>query len=309
MHATNLAGFDLNLLVALDALLKERSVTRAAQRVGLSQPAMSHALRRLRDELGDAILVREGRRMVPTPRGERLRAPLQRLLAETLSLLRDEGDFDPQRSTRMFSLVCPDVLALVLPALLEAMSAQAPGVRLDVLSAPGPDLALAGDLWLGPAPVEGAGLMSRTLGRVSWAVVGRAGHPGFQGRFSVKKWTAYPHIQVVTGDLRPSFVELALAEAGIERTVGLTVPSFLAAIEIIPWTDHFFAAVRELIEGKIEMEGHLALKRPPIPLPDVPVAGVWHERLHTDVGHRWFRETVFAEVGRILGRKRAALPR
>jgi DNA-binding transcriptional LysR family regulator len=308
MHETNLSGFDLNLLVALDALLDERSVTRAARRVGISQPAMSHALRRLRDALRDPVLVREGRAMLPTPRAERMRQPLQRLLADAQRILRDEGSFDPATSTRAFSLACPDLLALLLPDLLGALTACAPGVRLDVVPSPGPDLAVHGDLWLGPTPIEGAGRMQRALGRVSWAIAGRRGHPAFDGRFSVKKWTRYPHIQVHTGDLRPSLVDVALSAAGVRRTIGVTVPSFLAALEVLPRTDYLFTVVRELAHPIADRLG-LALKRPPLPLDDVPVAAAWHERVHAEPGHRWFRRTLMGVLQDELQRPRPALPR
>ncbi|HJL15024.1 MAG TPA: LysR family transcriptional regulator, partial [Sandaracinaceae bacterium LLY-WYZ-13_1] len=303
MHEVNVRAFDLNLLVALDALLEDRSVTRAARRVGLSQPAMSHALARLRTELGDPVLVRAGRAMRPTPRAERLREPVRRVLADVERALRDEGRFAPATSSRRFSLTCPDLLAPVLPDLLGSMTAQAPGVRLEVFPQPGPDLSLAGDLALGPAGREGTGLMSRTLGRVRWAVVGRRGHPAFRGRLTVAKWTRYPHVQVRTGDGNPSIVGEALARAGVRRTVGLVVPSFLAAPEVVARTDHLFAAVRELVEPVAERLG-LALKRPPVALDDVPVAMFWHERMHADDGHRWFRDAVADVIDGLLARPR-----
>lgn len=305
MHEMNLSSFDLNLLVALDALLDEGSVTRAAQRTGISQPAMSHALRRLRDELDDPLLVRDGRAMLPTPRAERLRGPVQRLLADTRRVLRDEGGFDPEISTRAFCLACPDLLALLLPELLAALTERAPAIRLDVVPSPGPDLAGDGDLWLGPAPVQGAGLMSRTIGRVHWAVVGRRGHPALSGRLTVAKWIRHPHVQVRTGDRRPSFIDLALSAAGVQRTIGLTVPSFLAALEVLPRTSYLFTVVRELTEPVADRLG-LVVKRPPIPLDPIPVAAAWHERQHADPGHQWFRQTVMDVLRGELQREHAA---
>jgi len=308
MHETNLSAFDMNLLVALEALLEERSVTRAARRVGISQPAMSHALRRLRDELEDPLLVRDGRAMIPSPRAERLRGQVVRVLADVRRMLRDEGGFDPATSTRAFTLACPDLLALWLPDLLGAMASRAPKVRLDVVPAVGPDLAVEGDLWLGPGPIERTGLMSVSLGRVHWAVVARQGHPAFAGRLSVAKWTRYPHVQVRTGDARPSFVDLALDASGVQRTIGLTVPTFLAAVEVLPRTDYLFTAARELIEPVAE-ERNLTLKRPPIPVDDVAVAAAWHERLHADPAHQWFRRTLIEVLQTELRQTRGALAR
>jgi len=304
----NISAFDLNLLVALEALLEERSVTRAAKRVGISQPAMSHALRRLRDELGDPLLVREGRSMIPSPRAERLVGQVARVLAEVRRLLRDEGGFDPSTSERAFTLACPDLLALWLPELLGSMAAQAPRVRLEVVSAGAPERALEADLWLGPGPLERSGLVGTMLGRVHWAVVGRREHPAMAGRLTVAKWTRFPHVQVRTGDLAPSFVDRALAASGVERTIGLRVPSFMAAVEVLPRTDYLFVAARELLEP-VAAERNLVLKRMPIPMDDVSVFAAWHERLQADLGHRWFRQTVATSIRGELRTPRPALPR
>ncbi len=302
MHEPNVRAFDLNLLVALDALLEERSVTRAARRVGLSQPAMSHALARLRAELDDPLLVRAGRGMMATPRAERLRAPTRAVLGAIARLLADEGGFEAATSTRTFALTCPDLLAPLLPDLLAAMSREAPRVRLEVHPPPGPDLAQHGDLALGRGPVEGAGLVGRTLGRVRWVVVGRRGHPALRGRMTVAKWTRYPHVQIRTGDLRSSVVDRALERQGITRTVGLTVPSFLAAPEVVARTDYLFTAVEELVAPLVDRLG-LEAKRPPVPIPDTPVAASWHERVHGDPGQRWFREVVMRVIEARLARR------
>jgi len=246
--------------------------------------------------------------MLPSPRAERLRGPLVHLLADVRRLLADEGGFDPVTSRRAFTLACPDLLALWLPELLGAMTARAPGVVLHVVPAPGPDLALEGDLWLGPAPVEGSGLMSVVLGRIHWAVVGRAGHPAFMGRLTGAKWTQYPHVQVRTGDLRASLIDVALEGSGLERSIGLTVPSFLAALEVLPYTDYLFTAARELVEPVAGARG-LALKRHPIADDEVPVAAAWHERQHADPAHQWFRQTITAVLKAELAIDRVALPR
>lgn len=308
MHDTNLSGFDMNLLVALEALLDECSVTRAARRVGISQPAMSHALRRLRDELGDPLLVREGRAMIPSPRAVRMRGPLVQVLADVRRLLGDAGGFDPASSSRAFTLACPDLLALWLPEILAAMTRRAPGVRLEVLPAGGPDAAVDADLWLGAMPAARSGLMQVVLGRVHWAVVGRRGHPAFSGRFTLAKWIRYPHIQVRIGDAQPSRIGQVFDATGTRRTIGLTVPSFLAAVEVLPRTDHLFTAARELVEP-VAAARNLVLKRPPLPVDDVVVAAAWHERQQADPGHIWFRRTVTEVLQVELKKQRPPLPR
>src|SRR5665213_249088 len=133
IHLMNLSSLDLNLLVALDALLLEANVSRAAIRVGLSQPAMSHALQRLRDMLGDPLLVRAGARMELTPRAQALRGPLAQTLDQVRGLFIPD-DFDAGRSERRFRLMMPDLaVELLVPPLMEKIGASAPNVRLDIV--------------------------------------------------------------------------------------------------------------------------------------------------------------------------------
>src|SRR5258708_277769 len=138
IHLMNLNSLDLNLLVALDALLREANVSRAAMRIGLSQPAASHALQRLRDLIGDPLLVRNGARMELTPRAQALRAPLAQALDQVRSLfIADE--FDAARSERQFRLMMPDLaVELLMPPLMEKITKIAPNVRIDVVPWRGP---------------------------------------------------------------------------------------------------------------------------------------------------------------------------
>jgi len=312
MHDVDISRVDLNLLVALDVLLREGNVTRAARRLGRTQPAMSHALGRLRETFEDPLLVRSGRGMIPTPRAEALREPLRRALAELARLLHEGGDFDPAGSTRAFRLVCPDLLAWFLPDLLAAMSRVAPGVTLDVRP-PGADLGgslASADLALGASESPGAGLVRVGLGEVTQVILARRDHPGLssRGRLTKAKWLAYPHIQVGGADASQGFVERALEVAGLRRTVGLRVPGFLVAPEVVARTDFFFAAPRELVEP-LASRLDLRMLKPPIPMPPVPVSAFWHERVRADAGHRWFRDIVVGQVRALLGGPRPALDR
>lgn len=303
MHDIDLAGVDLNLLVALDALLAERNVTRAAARLGRTQPATSHALGRLRELLGDPILVRSGRGMVPTPRALAIAEPLARTLADVRRILGEEGAFDAATSTRTFRLACPDLLAAFLPELLASMSEAAPSVGLAVRAPDGDTAGALGstDLALAPANVEASGLMRKVLGRVTWVVLAREGHPGVGRRLTLARWCAHPHVQVrVTDGGEASFVDRALAAAGVERRVSLHVPSFLVAPEVVARTDHFFTAPRELVAPIARRLG-LVMHRPPLAISPVPVAAYWHERTHADPGHRWFRDVVGGVVTDVLG--------
>src|SRR5258705_11025464 len=140
IHAMNLNSLDLNRLVALDALLREANVSRAAMRIGLSQPAASHALQRLRDLIGDPLLVRNGARMELTPRAQALRAPLAQALDQVRSLFIADA-FDAARSERQFRLMMPDLaVELLMPPLMAKITKQAPNVRIDVVPWRGPTI-------------------------------------------------------------------------------------------------------------------------------------------------------------------------
>jgi DNA-binding transcriptional LysR family regulator len=311
MHAVDVSRIDLNLLVVLDALLEAGSVTHAAQRLGVGQPAASHALTRLRALLGDPLLVRSGRRLAPTPRAEALREPLARLLAEAARLVRHEVSFDPARSRRTFSLVCPDLLAAALPRLVSTLGRQAPGARLDVLPPQSDDLRALEDgrrdVALVPTPSAGAGLVQCGLGRLHFAVFARADHPALvrgTRRLTRAAWAQYPHVQVRTGHGGRSIVATALAKAEFERRVGLVVPSFLAALTEVAESELFLTAPRELAAP---LAAHLDVVwvEPPLTLPPVPVSAVWHERVTADPAHQFFRGQVVEVLRAVIGARTA----
>jgi DNA-binding transcriptional LysR family regulator len=301
MNAVDVRGIDLNLLHALDALLAERSVTRAAGRLGLGQPATSHALARLRRLLADPLLIRSGRAMVLTPRAAALRAPLARVLADVSRLVRHETSFDPATTTRVFTAICPDLLATLLPRIVARLRREAPRACLEAIGRGREEATLladgAADLLLAPALADGPGLRTRGLGEIHFGVVARAGHPALgRGRqLHARAWSAYPHVLVRSGAGGPSLVGQALERAGVTREVGLVVPTFLAALVAVAETDLFFAAPRELLQPLASRLG-LVVVAPPIPIAAVPVAAVWHERLDAEPAHRFFRGLLCEEV-------------
>lgn len=303
MKQIDLSAVDLNLLVALDALLDEGSVTRAARRCGVGQSAMSHSLRRLRALFADPLLVRDGRQMVATPRAETLRAPLRRTLDAVRAVLTHEVVFDPARSRRRFRMVCTDLAAGVLPELMQTLNAEAPGITVE-LRTPGASVADAlraggDDLGIGPPPANGAGLMQRVVGTLEWAVMMRAGHPAATGPWDPARWLEWPHIVVRTGSLSRSMVADALEARGLTRTVGLVVPGFLLGPPVVARTDLFFAAPVPFI-GPFAEHAVVITRPPPVPLPSVPVVVMWPERVHGDPGHRWFRQRVARALSRRL---------
>ncbi len=297
MDEIDLSGIDLNLLVALAALVETRSVTRAARRLRVTQSTMSHTLGRLRVLLGDPVLVRAGRGMEPTPRAQAMAGPLARTLAEIGRLLAAEPGFDPATSTRTFSLASIDLLAPFVPDLLARMHAEAPGVALDLRVPERGDVThalLQGDNELAMAPPQPAasGLMQRALGTVYWEVFGRADHPALRpARLTRKAYLAHPHAVVRVGNAGRGVVGDALAAAGLDRTVGLIVPGFLLAPAVVARSDLLLTAPAQPMAPLAAALG-LARRKPPLAIPQVPVVLYWPERLHGDAGHRWFRGCV-----------------
>lgn len=305
MHGIDGSAIDLNLLVVLDVLLREGSVTAAAARLGIGQPAVSHALGRLRTLFGDALFVRTGRGLTPTPRALALQAPLARILSEASGLVRAGAAFDPRTSSRRFVVSSPDALATVLPRVMARLAREAPHARLEIVArGEGHPAALeAGrvDLTLGAgAPPTGGGLRTRRFGKVHFVIVARRGHPALRGkRLTKEAWSHHPHVVVESGSQSPSIVAEAAQRSGVHRTVGLVVPSFLLALAAVAETDLLFAAPRELLAPVIQ-SFDLVTAAPPVSVPPVPTHGVWHERHDAEPGHRFLRALVFETLAQAL---------
>ena len=300
MHQTNLAAIDLNLLVALDALLRERSVTRAARQVGLSQPAMSRALGRLRDLLDDPILVRAGHAMVPTPRALAAMAPLGASLEAIRRTLEPPESFDPRTSRRSFELGAIDTTQVaVLPRLLDAVSREAPGV--EVASRPLASAAetfqqlSAGtrDLAIGRYEAVPGGIRREVLYQDRAVCVVRRGHPRIRGRLTLRRYLAEAHlasVAVATAE-QPFTIEGLLAERGLERRIACTVENLAVAPLVVSRTDLICTAMRETVAPFAQKLG-VRLLEPPLPFPELNLHLVWHERNDRDNGHAWLRETL-----------------
>lgn len=306
-----LLRMDLNLLVALDALLSAGSVTAAARQLGRTQSATSHALSRLRIQLGDELLVRSGRGLVPTSRALELRPHVEETLRGALRVLAPPDTFDPSTTHRTMTLACPDLLTPLVPALLKALRVQAPEAMIAhqlPRAELGTQLAEGSvDIAIGARPsLGGAGVTATTLGSVRFVVVARRGHPALRrgrAKLTPESWAAYPHVVVRTGSPTPNLLEAALKEARLRRTIGLVVPSFLTALHVVADTDLFFAAPREIVESLSE---RLDLEMRPLPVDFAPirVAMFWHERFTHDPANRWLRELVAKVVQQRLTRAR-----
>jgi DNA-binding transcriptional LysR family regulator len=301
MHTLHLEALDLNLLVALRALLAERHVTRAAARVGLSQPAMSHALARLRELLGDPLLVRTPRGMKPTARAEAMTAPLERALLDLGRALQAPTPFEPARSTRRFRIATTDYIELVLlPRLLARVWGEAPGVDVRVSNLGGEpndelaedrvDLAIGVPAQFGdPEPPQGVRLQRVLSDR--FVCVVREGHPIVKKRLSLDEFVALPHALVAPRGASGSIVDTALARLGKRRRVACEVPHFLVAPHVVRETDLVLTLAERVARSLGPMLG-LRQLAPPLALEGFSMSMVWHERQHADPAHAWLRAAI-----------------
>lgn len=294
MHS--LAGIDLNLVVALHALLEERSVTAAARRIGLSQPAASHALSRLREHFGDPLLIRSGRAMVPTPRAQALTGEVRRVVGELERLL-STVEVAPEALQIDFRLATDDYVgATLLPRLVGRLAELAPGVSLDVLprGVPGRKALLRQgkvDLAVGYFSGAGMDLHRAHLYDDDWVCVLRRGHPALAVPFTAEVWAGLSHVIVSPTGGRRGEVDTALQRRGLVRRVAYAVPHFATALALVAATDCVLAVGQRLAEVLAEAHG-LALLPPPLLLPAFPVSMLWHARTEHDPAQRWLRGLV-----------------
>lgn len=241
MSAPPLTKIDLNLLVVLDVLLREKSVGRTADQLNLTSSAVSHSLKRLRLLFDNELLVRDGRRMVPTARGQDLAETLPSLLAQVEQTLTPPETFDPASSTRSFRLAAPDFISPLLPHLLKAIADEAPGVRVELAAySPAAPMDISQgryDALIAPSFKQTDDLRSMEFGSWPWVAFGRKDHPGFQD-WSLESWARYPHLQVSASS--PSGrnpIDRAALKLGATRDIGAVVPHFSMAAPILARTD------------------------------------------------------------------------
>ncbi|MGE0788177.1 MAG: LysR family transcriptional regulator [Sandaracinaceae bacterium] len=310
MSVVHLASIDVNLLVALDALLRERHVTRAARSIGLSQSAASHALARLRALFDDPLLVRTSSGMVPTERAEALERPLREALAGLEAVLGHETRFEPASAKLTFRIVSEDFVgAFLVPDLLASLRARAPGIDLDVVRGRPPavyaDLeAKRIDLALGVFRDPPPSIRIQRIGEGDFVCVVRKGHPKLGKRLTLKRYTELPHALIGTGARGAAPVDVALAERGLSRRIVLRIEDFLAAPLIAAETDLILTLPRALARRFATM-APLAIYEPPLPLATFPISQVWHERRQTDPAHAWMRAEIAAHTPRVSRSKRS----
>lgn len=305
MHNVHLETLDLNLLFALRALLAERHVTRAAARVGLSQPAMSHALGRLRVALSDPLLVRTADGLVRTPRADALAEPLERILEDLARVLAPPKPFDPESDARQFRIAALDYVGLVLvPKLVARLRSEAPNVdlRIENQTDASPDDLSRGrlDAILGVTGTvtDAQGFSKVRLLSDDFVCVVRTGHPRVGKTLSLDLWTSLPHALIAPRGATGSVVDAALAKIGRRRRVAIELPHFLVAPHVVRETDVVLTLAKRIAQAYAKDFG-LRHVPPPIELAGFTVAMYWHARHQHDPAHAWFRSVV-SDVAKVV---------
>jgi DNA-binding transcriptional LysR family regulator len=289
----NIAAIDLNLLRAFDALMALRNVSAAGVKVGLSQPAMSNAVGRLRKMCGDPLFVRTNRGMQPTPFAQELAPAVRQALTLIAAALESSQRFDPATSTRRFTLVLSDVGAvLYLPKLLATIAGHAPRVDLRVLQLPEDRIQLAmenleADLVVGNPNFPSRTLYQQRLFQDCHVCLMRKGHPLANRRLTRSSYVRAAHV-VTRLPWGATFIERTLSDLGITRRVQVEVPGYVALLRVVQCTD-LLATVPKLAMQLAPEPSRLTFGNLPVAVPDTQVRQYWHPRFHRDLGNRWLR--------------------
>jgi DNA-binding transcriptional LysR family regulator len=293
-----LGAIDLNLLVVFDAVMQERNVTRAGQRLGLSQPAMSHALTRLRFMLKDDLFIRSPKGMLPTPRAEQLALPVRSAL-DGLQHSLQPTQFVPSKATNSFRIAVHNYTAIVLvPQLAGRITKIAPGVTLEFR--PGGTLNIVDlldrgelELAIGFFPEQGERFSRLSLLQDDFVVVLRKGHPAAGAReLSMEKFSALSHLSISSVQYTTDFIDKALARRRLTRRIQLRAP-FLSAVRILVVSDMVSVVQRRVAEELVRYRP-LVIRPLPLSSPTIETSMIWPRWLDDQPAHRWLRESVIA---------------
>jgi DNA-binding transcriptional LysR family regulator len=308
MRDVSLRTLDLNLLKVFDVIMSERSLTRAAEQLALTQPAVSNALRRLREALGDELLVRKGRALEPTPRAEALWPAVRGCLQQLQASLAPPS-FDPASATSTFVLTMADATAAeMMPGLLGIITAQAPLVSLRVvpLTTRDPRQLLEdghADLAVGHFPAvladltarnqagDTAGFLHHRLFSGDYVCVMRKGHPLARDPLTLQRFCAARHMLVSFSGRPYGFIDEALAALDQRRQVVLTVNQFFTAGKVVAQSDVLTVLPRHFV-GVTGFAQDLVLRELPFPVPPIQVDALWHLRKDGDRAHAWLRAQI-----------------
>jgi DNA-binding transcriptional LysR family regulator len=292
---------DLSLLMSLDAVLAERNVSRAAARLGVTQPALSAQLARLREMFGDPLLIATARGMVPTPRAEALQDPLHDALERLRGLICQELPFDPATASNTLRIAASDFIhrVLILP---EVLTRAAPNMRVVLLTFD-PQRAWQQiengevDLLIAAEHLTPKAARARRLFQEDLVFIQRPGHPRGTGRVTVDEFCALDHVQASPeGDSSDTAMDEVLAAQGRSRRIAVSVPSFLLVPSLVMRTDLVALVPRCLA---LNFPDALAMYAPPLAVPGYAILASWHQRRQMDAAHVWLRERVRAAVAEV----------
>ena len=294
-------SIDLRLLSVFDEIYKSRSVSAAAAKLGLGQPAVSVALGKLRQHFGNPLFVRTSQGMEPTPFGEGLVRPVRAALDALDQVNGHRNEFDPAQSQRLFRICMTDISQLVLlRRLWERLRGPAPGVRIEVLPLSEQTARQLesgeADLALGYLPQLEAGFYQQLLFGQTFVCMVGAAHPRIQTALSVAEFEAEDHVVIRSSGSAPLLIEREIERLGLKRRIALQMPNFLGAAFAVEHTDLIVTVPERLGE---ELQGRGAFKVFPVPfgLPQYEVKQYWHERYHHDPGSRWLRGVISELLG------------
>lgn len=288
---------DIHLLRCFEALMDERSVSRAAERMHVSQPAMSHALARLRRLFDDPLLLRTQTGMVPPRRALNARETVSRILLETENLLLRAVEFKPLTSRMRFVITAPEYVEHVLaPRLLQRLQQEAPGITLEI-RVPDPDRATEwlekGEIdfrlgWLRTPPRT---LRSQLLFRDGFVCLARKGHPQIRGSVSQEQYFSLPHVRsrFVRNSTSGRVIDEVAAAQGRELNVAVLMQNVFTVFHAVAHSDLIATVPSRLVQG-VTGQLPLQLLEPPLPIPELRIHLFWHERTHQEASHRWFRQ-------------------
>lgn len=316
MLSPNFRTLDLNLLRVFDAVMEERSLTRAAHKLALTQPAVSNALRRLRDVLGDDLVRRSGQGVEPTPRAQMLWPEVRDALGRLEALLAP-GEFVAAEADNTFVLAMADATAAdLMPPLAALLEREAPGVSVRVvpLTTRDPRRLLddeAADVAIGYFPAVLADLTARAqagspvgfahhrLYDGEYVCVMRRGHPLARGPLTLERYCAARHLLVSFSGRPYGFVDEALAALGLQRRVVLTVNQFYTGGRVVAGSDLLAVLPRHFLHVT-GMAGALVVRELPMAMPIVHVDALWHQRHHHAAAHSWLRAAVQASSQQVF---------
>lgn len=297
-----LTDIDLNQLVLFQQLMVERRVSKVAENLGLTQPAVSNTLAKLRRQFGDDLFVRTPAGMVPTPFAEQLAEPIGYALGMIHSGLNQHSRFDPASVQRSVTIGMTDIGEIVfLPALTERLRQQAPGVSLSTVRTTATrlrdDMASGQvDLAIGPLPQLKAGFFQRRLFNQRYVCLFRKGHALERKRLTLADFKAAEHLVIVSAGTGHGKVDELIRRAGVERRVRLTIPHFVSVGHLLRRTD-MVATVTERLAQSLAEPFELSYRPHPVDLPEIAINVFWHAKVHRSPAHQWLRGVVFDLFG------------